>query len=566
MRYVISNDLDKCVGCNRCVRNCPIDEANITSNNNGVVTVHVDNRKCIACGECLKACNHGSRSFEDDTGRFFNDLQNGVPISLFAAPAAKSNFDDFGRVFAWLRQLGVRKIYDVSLGADICTWAHIRYLQKHGLNPLITQPCPAIVNYILMHHNELLRYLSPVHSPMLCTAVYMKKYEGINTKIAALSPCIAKSTEFESTGNLVHYNVTLTNLLKYIEEHHVSFPAQASGFDHYEAGLGSLYSMPGGLKENVEHYLGKSVRVDKCEGAGAVYKALDEYGLKPLTKLPVIFDVLNCAEGCNIGTGCPEGKDIFDVNTAMDGARQASLKGEGQRYLNALYEKFDKTLRLDDFIRHYAPTPVKPIPITPKAIDDAFAALGKTDESSRNFNCGACGNDTCLEMAKRIAKGINLPLNCIQKTHADALLDRDAAMSELKSLDFILKDTVYIKSITDKIVGEINHINEAFTVYNATIKDIEKIALQVNLISMNASIEAARAGQHGKAFGVVAEEIRRLAQTTDSSAKNTQSASSKADTAIHDVTDMVTKISASINASYDNVTALAEKTKKTLKN
>ncbi len=37
-----------------------------------------------------------------------------------------------------------------------------------------------------MHRNELLPYLSPVHSPMLCTAVYMRKCQGVtgNTREA----------------------------------------------------------------------------------------------------------------------------------------------------------------------------------------------------------------------------------------------------------------------------------------------------------------------------------------------------------------------------------------------
>jgi len=51
---------------------------------------------------------------------------------------------------------------------------------------------------------------------MLCTAIYMKKYEGINDRIAALSPCIAKSDEFAATG-YVDYNVTLKRLYGYIE-------------------------------------------------------------------------------------------------------------------------------------------------------------------------------------------------------------------------------------------------------------------------------------------------------------------------------------------------------------
>ncbi len=104
------------------------------------------------------------------------DPAAGMPISVFCAPASRANLDQWDQVLALLRQMGVRKIYDLSLGADICTWAHIRYIQKNNPGPLITQPCPAIVDYILLHHNELLPYLSPVHSPMLCTAIYMRRY------------------------------------------------------------------------------------------------------------------------------------------------------------------------------------------------------------------------------------------------------------------------------------------------------------------------------------------------------------------------------------------------------
>ncbi|GBU24712.1 iron only hydrogenase [Fibrobacteria bacterium R8-3-H12] len=563
-------DVNKCVGCNRCVRVCPIDEANIAYEENGRVKVRIDHNKCIACGNCLIACHHGSRDYEDDTERFFKDLKKGTSISIFAAPAIKSNFAEYGQLFTWLRSMGVKKIYDVSLGADICTWAHIRYIQKHGPKPMISQPCPAIVNFVLMHRNDILKYLSPVQSPMLCTAIYMRKYEKVNTKIAAISPCIAKGYEFKATG-LVEYNVTFKKLLEYMKDCRVSLPSKSTEFDNYEAALGSLYPMPGGLKESVEHYLGKSLRIDKSEGQ-EVYKDLEEYmecARESEADLPVLLDVLNCPRGCNLGTGCVKDIGVFKINAKMDKLRQNAIKKENLEYTtHELYKKFDDTLKLEDFIRKYTPETVRSIPVTQEQIEAAFIKLDKHDETSKKFSCGACGNNTCHEMAVKVAKGVNIPSNCIEKTYADVKKGNNEikilSKENLNSFDTVLGETSHIMKMVDGMNSSVGDITNSITSYDHMIKDIERISEKVNIISLNASVEAAKAGNHGLAFGVVAKEIRSLAQSSADSAERTKKVSKKVNEAVKNVNESMTTIDKSVKSSYEKISAVAEQTKKAL--
>lgn len=184
----------------------------------GRTVYNIDPDKCIRCGACVKDCSHGARTYEDDTAGFWNDVKGGKQVVLLVAPSIKVAFDGCWRnVLEFLRSNGVKDIYDVSFGADICTWAHIRYLQKNPGKKLISQPCPAIVNYMLKYCKEALPNLSPVQSPILCAAIYLRKYLGVNAKLAALTPCIAKQDEFRMTG-VVDYNVTFQHLGQLLEE------------------------------------------------------------------------------------------------------------------------------------------------------------------------------------------------------------------------------------------------------------------------------------------------------------------------------------------------------------
>jgi len=542
--------------------------ASVTYENEKQIKVKIDNERCIACGACIWSCRHDVRDYEDDTERFLNDLRDGVPISLFAAPAYRISGLDGDRVLAWLKKLGVKKIYDVSLGADICTWAHIRFIQKSNPKSIITQPCPAIVNFILLHEHELIKYLSPVHSPMLCTAVYMKKYNQVNDQMAALSPCIAKAHEFEDTG-YVNYNVTIKKLYEYIRNNNIQLPAEPFGFDHEEAALGRLYSMPGGLKENVEFYLGKQLRVDQAEGTETVYKALKLFAKRQGRDLPAIFDVLNCPEGCNIGTGCLHERDRFEVSAIMEKSRRVVLDEIDRSEYEKTYKKFDSTLNLDDFIRKYTPKQVQKYSANDAQIQQAFIALNKLTDEEKKFDCMACGSDSCYDMARKVALGIDVTSNCIQEEkkviHSEHEEITNLSKTNLENINMILNDISEIKGFSDEIVSLIKTVNEAIQQYGKMSKDITVISKTTNILAINAAIEAARAGEHGRAFSVVANEVGALAAKSEDTVSQTDEITKKAMDSVAIIDNKIENIAEAILKAHSEITDVYNSTQTALK-
>ena len=611
---IVCVELDKCVGCNACVRACPAGDANVArKDESGTLRIEIVDEKCIKCGACIKACCHKARYFHDDIDQFLADLKAGEEIAVIAAPAIKIAFDgNWRHALQWLRNQGVKAIYDVGFGADICTWGHVRYVEQHPNAKIISQPCPAVVNYITRHKPELLPHLSPIHSPMMCVAIYMRKVMGFQGKIAAISPCIAKIDEFHETG-VIDYNVTMEHLRDYFAKEGIELPKvklySEFEFDEHQGLEGAIYSEPGGLMKNLLIHA-PDMNVITSEGVEKLYGDLDIYAEGREENLPTVFDVLNCENGCNGGPAVGVDYNRFEMSDVMHSveqyARKARKENRTPKGVDKQFAEFDAKLNIQDFMRTYEPKTSKEPPVSEKQIEEAFVSMGKHTTIERNFDCHACGYKSCREMAIALVRGINEKENChqymmnyireerqnvaevnekvlkmnndllkvfgelvesIEKVKEEAEHIREAGTSSSSKMEEVMTRMNEMNRLNQSISTSMGDINESVEQYNTMTRDVEKIAKKINLLSLNAAIEAARAGEAGRGFAVVASNIQELSKNSTESVGNAQENEKAIQQAIGDISEIIHNFNEAtgemlgvVNTAIENVAETSEET------
>ncbi|MCL1893736.1 MAG: methyl-accepting chemotaxis protein [Holophagaceae bacterium] len=584
---VIGVNEEKCTNCHKCISVCPVKFCNDGSGD----IVHLNQDMCIGCGNCIRACEHDSRVGIDDREMFLADLRNGTKMIAIVAPAVVVSFPNtFLNLNGWLKSIGVKAVFDVSLGAELTVQSYVHHIKEAKPQTIIAQPCPAIVTFIEVYHPELLPYLAPADSPMLHIAKMIMEFypEYSGYKLAVVSPCLAKKREFVATG-IGDYNVTMAGLSKYFDANGItlgSFPP--IDYDNPPAERASLFSTPGGLMRTLERWNPEATKITrKIEGTDIIYhylstlkSSIDE-GLTP-----VLIDCLNCEMGCNAGPGTLCHKMPLDKIESYVEARSRQLyarhrktgpfsKIRTRKAIHALLAKYWKN---DLYTRTYTDRRANKNVLIPNEIQimEIFKSMNKFLKGDE-FNCMSCGYGNCRDMAIAIYNNLNRNENCakyLEKVAVDAReqarYESEHAVREHETLVEIVnesnvdnsKNTGELREVVSLINTDMSIIASATRVLKDQVKNsssiaedllpivdsIQEIANQTNLLALNASIEAAQAGSAGKGFAVVAEEVRKLADKVQDEAEKIEPYMNSLQKAFHSIESEVSDVSSKSEA------------------
>ncbi len=404
MTGVITTIKQNCRRCYTCVRDCPAKAIRIED---GQASVVAD--RCISCGNCTMVCSQGAKAYTSSIEGTLALLDRGIAAALLAPSFPVGFTAPPEQIVGALRKAGFTYVVEVAYGADLVNEACRDLLASDPTGLHIASACPAVVSYVRKYHPELTASIMPLVSPMVATALAVKRRYGQDVRCVFIGPCVAKKAEIldpEIVG-VVDEVLTLDEVHRVLAARGAD-PALAppKDFDPPYAGTARIYPVPGGMFESAG--IGDGVmdpRLVVVSGKDETVETLDSLSSKLAG--PLLVEALMC-RGCYAGPGAGSDEPGVTRRRRVAEFAEASRHRQDEGAMPA-YESGGASLSL---IRRFEPDDQRSVGPTEEEIREILAHTNKFFPEDE-LNCGACGYATCRTKARAVYEGMAEEAMCL---------------------------------------------------------------------------------------------------------------------------------------------------------